>query len=254
MNSNLKIRVVTTTLFTIAFTSTFTSVSAQNKGNYEVGINAGTLIYQGDLSNSAFGSTKNLKPAIGVYVNKELDAYFSLRANLLYGKIGEDESQYSSPSWKQQRNFKFSTSITELSTVLVWNFLGDNGAKDYHLLSPYIFGGVGISLLNVKRDWSGINRAVFDNKSSAIIGLGIDTLHATPKLLPVIPVGIGIRYAVSNKISIRAEATYRITFSDYIDGFSQSTNATTNDKYYSLSLGVGFKLFGNNYKCPTVRR
>ncbi len=253
MNSNLKIRVVTSTLLSIAFTATFTAVSAQNKSNYEVGINAGTLIYQGDLSNSALGSVKNLKPAIGVYVTKELDTYFSLRANLLYGKISEDESQYSSPSWKQLRNFKFSTSVTELSTVLVWNFLGDNGVKDYHMFSPYIFGGLGLSLLHVKRDWSGINSTVFDNKSSAIIGLGIDTLHATPTILPVIPVGIGLRYALSNKISIRAEATYRLTFSDYIDGFSQSTNPTTKDKYYGLSIGLGIKLFSNNYKCPTIK-
>ncbi len=254
MNSNLKIRLVTTTLFAVAITTFFTSASAQNKGSYEIGINAGTLIYQGDLSNSALGSVKNLKPAIGVYLNKELDAYFSLRANLLYGKIGDDESQYSSPSFKQQRNFKFSTSVTELSTLLVWNFLGDNSTTDYHLLSPYIFGGVGISLLNVKRDWSRINRTVFDDKSTAIIGLGIDTLHTTPTLLPIIPVGVGLRWAVNDKINIRGEATYRFTFSDYIDGFSQSVNPSTNDKYYGLSLGVGFKLFNNNYKCPTIRR
>lgn len=253
MNSNLKIRVVTTTLLAIAFTTHFSSVSAQNKGSYEIGINVGTLIYQGDLNNTALGSIKNLKPAIGVYVNKELDAYFSLRANLLYGKISDDESQYSSPSWKQQRNFKFSTSVTELSTVLVWNFLGDNGVRDYSKFSPYVFGGVGISLLNVKRDWSGINRTAFDDKSSAIIGLGIDTLQATPQILPVIPVGVGLRYAVNNKISIRAEATCRIAFSDYIDGFGQAGNPTANDKYYGFSLGVGVKLFSNNYKCPTVR-
>jgi opacity protein-like surface antigen len=237
----------------MAFVSNFPSVSAQTKGNYEIGINVGTLIYQGDLNNTAIGATKNLKPAIGVYVNKELDTYFSLRASLLYGKIGDDESQYINPSWKQQRNFKFSTSVTELSTVLVWNFLGDNGVRDYRTFSPYVFGGVGISLLNVKRDWSSINRTAFDDKSSAIIGLGIDTLRATPKILPVIPVGIGLRYAVNNKISIRAEATYRLNFSDYIDGFSQAGNPTANDKYYGLSIGMGVKLFSNNYKCPTVR-
>lgn len=252
MNSFQTIRLATLAIFVFTFTAS--KISAQTKSNYEIGINAGTLIYQGDLSSNALGSTKNLKPAIGVFVSKDLDAYFSLRANLLYGKIGDDESQYTSPSWKQLRNFKFSTSVTELSTILTWNFLGDNGAKDYRMFSPYVFGGLGISLPNVKRDWNGINRNAFDDKSTAIIGLGIDTLHSTPKLLPVIPLGAGIRVAVNDKLSIRAEATYRVTFSDYLDGFSYSAEPSKKDKYYGLSLGVSYKLFGNNYKCPTVIR
>ncbi len=250
MNSIQTIRVAAATIFAFIVVT----ISAQNKNNYEIGINAGTLIYQGDLTNSVFGTYKGIKPAIGVFVSKNLDPYFSWRINLLYGKIGVDESQFTNPSWKQLRNFKFTTSVTELSTVLVWNFFGDNDERDYRRFTPYVFGGVGISLLNVKRDWSNINRSAFDNKSTAIVGLGTDTVHHTPKLLPIMPVGIGLKYAINNKLSLRAEGTYRVAFSDYIDGFSQSTNASTNDKYYGLSIGVSYKLFGNNYKCPVVRR
>ncbi|MFC4232848.1 DUF6089 family protein [Parasediminibacterium paludis] len=250
MNSFQIIRVMATTIFAFIVVN----ISAQNKNNYEIGINGGTLIYLGDLTNSAFGTYKGAKPAIGVFVNKDIDPYFSWRVNLMYGKIGVDESQFTTPFWKQLRNFKFSTSITELSSVIVWNFLGDNGAKEYSRFSPYVFGGLGISLLHVTRDWHNINRGAFDNKSTAIIGLGVDTLHRTPTLLPVIPVGIGFKYALNNQLSVRAEATYRIGFSDYIDGFSQSTNPSTNDKYYGLSLGVSYRLLANNYRCPTIRR
>jgi len=250
MNSIQIIRVVAVTFF--AFIAV--NITAQNKNNYEIGINAGTFIYQGDLTNSFLGTYKGAKPAIGVFVSKDVDPYFSWRINLMYGKIGVDESQFTNPSWKQLRNFKFTTSVAELSSVIVWNFFGDNGANKYSRFSPYVFGGVGISLLNVKRDWHNINRSAFGDKSTVIIGLGVDTLHRTPTLLPIIPVGIGFKYAINNQLSVRAEGTYRIAFSDYIDGFSQSVNASKNDTYYGLSIGVSYKLFTNIYKCPTIKR
>ena len=238
----------------IIIATTATKILAQTKSSYEIGINVGTLIYQGDLSQSAFGSTKDLKPAIGIYVSKDLDAYFTLRANLTIGKIGVDESQFTYPAYKKLRNFMFTTPVTELSTVLVWNILGESYDRDYRKLSPYIFAGAGITFLNVNRDWSRIDTTFFDSKSSAIIGLGKDTLLATPRILPIIPLGIGLKYAITDKIGIRAEATYRLAFSDYIDGFSYAANPNTTDKYYGVSIGVNFNLARNNYKCPIVRQ
>ena len=106
----------------------------------------------------------------------------------------------------------------------------------------------------MNRDWSRIDTTFFNSKSTAIIGLGKDTLHATPKVVPVIPVGIGLKYAITDKIGIKAEATYRFTFSDYIDGFSYAVNPDTKDKYYGLSIGLSFNLAKNNYKCPSIRQ
>jgi hypothetical protein len=82
---NFKVKISLLMLIIIA--TSVTKILAQNKSSYEVGINIGTLIYQGDLTQSALGSTKDLKPAISIYVGKELDTYFSLRANLTIGKL-----------------------------------------------------------------------------------------------------------------------------------------------------------------------
>ncbi|MBC7721510.1 MAG: hypothetical protein H7068_05755, partial [Pedobacter sp.] len=208
MNSTTKIGMVI--IATIAITNL--KLIAQQKPNYEVGINIGTLVYQGDLSATIFGSYQIPKVAVGLTVSKELDTYFALRASLLFGKIGADESKMKSPSFKQYRNFKFSTSVTELSTVLVWNILGERNDKYYRKIAPYVFAGAGLTFLNIKRDWSKINTSFFDTKSTAIIGLGIDTFHSTPKVLPIIPIGVGVNYAITNRIGIKAEATYRFTF------------------------------------------
>lgn len=141
-----------------------------------------------------------------------------------------------------------------MSTVLVWNILGKSADRDYRKLSPYVFAGAGITFLNVKRDWSKIDTTFFDSKSTAIVGLGRDTLQATPRILPIIPLGIGLKYAISDKIGIKGEATYRVAFSDYIDGFSYSAYPGANDKYYGVSIGISFNLGKNNYKCPTLKQ
>jgi hypothetical protein len=57
---------------------------------------------------------------------------------------------------------------------------------------------------------------------------------------------------VTNRIFINAEATYRITASDYIDGFSFSGNPVKNDHYYGLTLGISYRFGWNGISCPKV--
>lgn len=221
-----------------------------NTPRYEVGLSVGTLIYQGDLSSARMGYTKKLKPAIGLSLSRIIDPYFSLRGNLVIGKISADESTISQPAYKQQRNFKFSTPVTELSAMLVWNVAGDNAGRR---LNYYFLGGAGVSFLHIKRDWSGINKDYFDTKSEAIVGLGIDTVHATPRITPVFPIGAGLRYQLSNSLSLHAEGIYRFTLTDYLDGFKHAVNPDRRDSYYGISVGASFKLGANNrFKCPQV--
>lgn len=233
-------------IIVLAFVSAKTLNAQLKVSNYEIGINAGSLIYQGDLSKSILGDYKSSRPALGIYVSKALDPYFSLRASLLAGKVAANDSKYQSPLWKQYRNFNFSSTITELSTSLVFNLFGEG--SDYRKLSPYVFAGAGVSFTNIKRDWSKVNTSVYDSKSSLMVGLAIDTVHSLPKVLPVLPVGIGLKYALSRQFALSAEATYRFTTSDYLDGFSYSANSSKRDGYYGISLGISYKLGG--YKCP----
>lgn len=220
---------------------------------FEIGINAGTLIYQGDLSASNLGYTKSLKPSIGIWASRSLDDYLSLRANIVRGAIGADESTYSSPAWRRHRNFVFSTSVTEFSTMLVWDLLGKTYREGMHRLSPYFFIGAGFTILNVKRDWSRFDTTYFNSKSSAAIGLGADTLHKTPWIVPVIPVGAGIRYMLTNHIYLNVEGTYRFTGSDYVDGFKYAGNPKRNDQYYGVSIGASYRFGSDRMDCPKVR-
>ena len=224
-----------------------------NLHHFEAGVNTGTLLYQGDLVSSSFGSFKGAKPNLQFWLAKPFSPYLSWRASLLFGSVSADESRFSNPFWKQLRNFSFSSPVTEFSAVLQYNLYGDNGQETYHTFTPYLVAGVGVSFLNITRDWSRLDTTAFNSKSQTQTGLGIDTVHALPRALPVIPIGAGVRWMVTPRFSVNAEASLRFSFSDYIDGFSYAANNKAKDNYYGLSLGVSFVLGGNWVKCPKLR-
>jgi hypothetical protein len=70
-----------------------------------------------------------------------------------------------------------------------------------------------------------------------------------------VPVGIGIRYSLSQALSITAEAAYRLTFTDYLDGFSKVADPSKNDHYYGLSIGLVYTFLKSKaLKCPKPPR
>jgi hypothetical protein len=222
-----------------------------NSYHLEAGFNIGTLLYQGDLIESPFGSFKGARPMVNLWVAKPFTPHFSWRGNLTIGSLSADESRFANPSWKQYRNFAFSTPLTEITGMVMFNPYGDNGKTSYHILTPYIMIGAGASFLNIKRDWSRLD-SNSSLKSTVQAGLTRDSLHALPRVLPVIPIGAGLRWMVTPGIAVNAEATMRFAFSDYIDGFSYSANPKRKDAYYGISLGVSFLFGGNGLRCPVV--
>jgi len=228
------------------------AVSQRAVPKFEIGINAGVFIYQGDLTPSQLGSYKTLKPALNLFVNKILSPLLSLRTNVAIGGLKGDDARYAAPAYRQQRNFSFHSPVFELSELMVADVFKNNMSRSSSGLSPYLFAGLGLSLVNISRDWSRFNAEYFSSEASTISGLSADLQHPSPTLLPVIPVGVGIRYPVSSRISINAETSYRFTFTDYLDGFSKAANDARRDSYLTHTVGVTYQFRNNSWiKCPT---
>jgi hypothetical protein len=85
--------------------------------------------------------------------------------------------------------------------------------------------------------------------------LAEDIAYKTPKLIPVVPVGIGVQLSLTKKLSLTAETAYRLTRTDYLDGFSQAGNPNLHDHYFSHTVGLLYK-FGkkSSLSCPTIIR
>jgi len=220
--------------------------------NFEVGIAGSAFIYQGDLTPSPLGSYRTLKPGVDIYISKLIDPMFSIRTNIAIGKLKGDDSKYAVPEYRQQRNFNFTTAVFEISELLVADLLKNNFARQSSRLSPYVFAGIGVSFLKTKRDWSRFNAEYFSAEPSTIQGLAADAEHSTPNAIPLLPLGIGIRYSLSRRISLSTETSYRLTFTDYLDGFRKAADPSRRDSYQTYSVGIIYQFQKNNssWKCP----
>lgn len=115
-------------LIILLFLATTPFTHAQlNLSNWQIGFNAGDFVYQGDLTPSRFGSYRTLKPGLGLYISRILSPSFILRTNLALGKLKGDDAKYDKPAWRQERNFNFTSPVAEISELLVWNILRNNG-------------------------------------------------------------------------------------------------------------------------------
>jgi opacity protein-like surface antigen len=139
--------------------------------------------------------------------------------------------------------------VIEVAGLVIWDIIGNQ--KSNLGFSPYLFGGAGLSFLRVSRDASNFDGEYFSTENAVTEGLNVDLNHLTPRSLLVFPVGAGVRYPLTELISLNAEAAYRIAFNDYVDGFSQAGNPSRKDHYHSISFGLLYRFKGSGaVKCP----
>lgn len=228
--------------------------NAQFYKDMSVGLNGGIYIYQGDLTPEQMGSSVSIKPGFSVFAKKPVNRFLAARVHISIAKLSGDDSRYGTPEYRQYRNFAFSTPVKEFSAQLLWNIFGKNYEDNGFM--PYLFSGAGISLLNVKKDYSRMDTAFYrKNDADVLDGIAMDDAAGTPRTVLSVPVGAGIEYSISPRISINIESAYRFIFTDYLDGFSQSANAKLQDHYHSTSAGIIYK-FGNKSKgigCPVIK-
>ena len=250
MNNKISILSVSLLSFFLASSNCF---AQSNLSNWQFGASGGVFVYQGQLAPSALGSYKTLKPSINLYFSRILTPSFSLRSNLALGALKGDESRYSEPAYRKERNLAFHTPIAEVSELVVWNMFGNSGDEIGNRISPYVFAGVGLSFINVTRS-SNINKIYFAAEPEVLAGLAADYRVAPPKALFVVPFGGGIEYFLSPKVSLTLETNFRFTQTDYLDGFSRVAGRKARDFYQSHTIGFVYK-FGKDNKlgCPVFK-
>jgi opacity protein-like surface antigen len=235
----------------------FLNVNSQSNliPKYEIGIHGGLFVYQGDLTPNPLGQFNTMKPGFGISATRNINSLYAIRMQLWRGSLKGDDAKYAEPAWRRQRNFNFKTPVTEISIQAVRNIIGlvPNEAGIINF-SPYVFGGLSYSFLKINRDWSNFNYSHFAGETSVINGLNADINHKLPKGLISFPIGAGVRYGITEKLSISLEGTYRIIGKDYLDGFSQAANPDMNDHYHTLMVGLIYS-FGkrNRFDCPKIR-
>lgn len=239
-------------LFTILVFVSYNSLAQpQRFRKWEAGLHIGAFIYQGDLTPNRYGSFETIRPGIGIFGTRIINRSLSARLLFNLAALSGNESVYKVPEYRQHRNFSFNASVKELTLLLHWNVLGAN--YDERKYEPYVFAGGGISAVNINRNYSRYDAAYFGEQSDLSSRLAVDAATPTPRMIPVVPAGAGIRYNLSEKIAINLEASYRFMHTDYLDGFSVAANPGFKDHYSSITIGAAYK-FGGKEKvgCPAM--
>ncbi|MEZ5034126.1 MAG: DUF6089 family protein [Chitinophagaceae bacterium] len=226
----------------------------------EFGVGYSGYIYFGDLTTNNFGSYETYQSGFQIHGSFILSPSLMVRTNFTKGSLKGDDAIYQKPAFRQQRNFNFSTPVTEIAALLVWNPFKSNAYNGG--FSPYVMAGAGVGFLKVKKDHSNFNPGYFLNGPALVQLIANDDAHGTPSTIPVVPVGAGVRYGFSSSLSVYVESAYRFIFTDYLDGFSQSANPKGDDHYQTISAGIIFRPGGSlggggggkkgKFGCPSV--
>lgn len=198
------------------------SVSAQT---LEVGLFGGGSYYLGEMNPAV--PFKNTQLAYGAIARYNQDLRWSFRLSYQRGGIkGYDEQT----GRLEPQDYSFEAKVNDISLVAEFNFLEYFTGSRRNFFTPYIFGGVGYSIL------SNVSSEASDSFKNSF----------------VIPFGFGFKYSVSKKIGIGLEWGMRKTFTDYVDGVNsieyQTGDASLSDAadnwdWYNLfGLSVTYKI------------
>jgi hypothetical protein len=242
----MRMKLLTTLLLLAATTAT-----AQSKfSKWEIGAGLGANIYQGDLTPKRLGSFRHVRPGILLLANYQAWQKTKLQLMLNSGRLYGNDASYDNPGYRQQRAFKFKTTFHEAQLKAVYQ-LHENYAEDASLLFPYIHAGIGVAYIRTAKDASALSNKLATDEPQILAGLALDDARKPNKLIVTIPVGFGVRKNVLPRWDAFAEANYRITFNDYIDGFSEAVNPKRKDGYYGINVGMIYKFRkDNSIGCP----
>lgn len=191
------------------------SLSAQR---LHFGIFGGLAAYTGDLTEELFPK-KVTNGAIGITANYELTERIMLRGGFTYAVVGGAD-RFSKSDERKLRNLSFETSIIELSAVGEYYLL----SLDKSRYSPYVFAGVVMFRFNpYAYDVANNNQKVFLQPLSTE-GQGISGYPLKPYKLTqfAVPVGGGVKFAITENLRIGVEAGLRVLFTDHLDDVSTS--------------------------------
>ncbi|NER12579.1 hypothetical protein GWK08_03935 [Leptobacterium flavescens] len=191
-----------------------TGMGLSKAQTHELGVFLGGSNYVGDI-----GATNHINPnqlAFGVLYKWNKSSRYSWRASFTVSDIVGDDAD-SDIRARNQRGFEFRNTVRELSVGLEFNFLEFNLHNFSKPITPYLYGG--LSYFNS-------SELFFDN--GVAIGNGNRNTFA-------IPMTLGIKGKLGQRIIIGAEVGARYTFTDNLDGSNPRDAATTQFRFGGLN-------------------
>ena len=187
------------------------------QAQWNVNLFGGFSNYNGDLQSQDY-TTQQSHLSFGAGIQYDLSMHFSLLSNLTYGKVGASDSR-SPYADLRARNLSFETNIGEWNVLVEYNLLD---LRD-HRVTPYVFVGAAVYHFNpYAYDTTG--KKVYLRPLSTE-GEGLPQYpdrkeYALTQM--AIPFGGGIKFRISDRVTLAYEIGLRKLFTDYLDDVSKT--------------------------------
>jgi hypothetical protein len=167
----------------------------------------GATKYVGDLA-SRTGNVDKANIAVGLGGQYRYNQNFTFRGDFNYNRIiGSDEHGKNAA-----RNLSFKTNIYELDVTAVYDiFKFEKMYRRRKRITPYALLGFGAFYYNPKTDLNGETYSLREYETEGVKYSGVNfNVHF----------GGGLRVKLTPQLDISVEATWRKTFTDYLDDVS----------------------------------
>lgn len=169
--------------------------------------------YNGDLQQKRV-TLQQAKGAIGAGVTFNLSDRLSVRSDYTFANVSADDKRNKNSSLAA-RNLNFNTRLYELTLMGEYDILDLN----QHKISPYVFGGVGLFHYDPYTTGAAGEKVYLSYLSTE--GQGFLSGKKNYKKTDFnIPLGAGVKYALSDEIRIGFELGLRVLRTDYLDDVS----------------------------------
>ena len=221
-------------LFVISISICVTAVAQEYK--YEIGGGLGVSSYMGDANkNNPFSE---LHSSLGAVFRKNINLHWAIKADLLMGDVSGN-TENSSNVYPGNAAIEFSRKFFELGGQMEFNFLPYSDKYSYlntKKMAPYLMAGLGFTFALGDETFLGLN----------------------------LPLGLGVKYKMYNRINLGLEYSVRKLFRDDFDapdksGFSLNNPYQLNgeiiknrDWYTVLMFSITWDFGPNDRKCTNL--
>ena len=215
-----KLAVVILLLIGVSSTASAQYEAIRQEG--EFGISAGAAHYFGDLNTRA--KINRPKLAVGAFFRKQFGNYIGLRVSAHFAQLGYSDVYNTHNEYQRRRNLSFNTNIFELALQGDFNFFKFVPGDPAHSFTPYVTLGVGVFSYDPYAYLNG--QKVFlrplGTEGQGLNIPGYEDRKPYNTMALCLPLGVGVKYALTDRMNIGFEVAYRFTMTDYLDDVSKT--------------------------------
>jgi hypothetical protein len=262
------------------------ALKAQSIGEKsELGFILGGSYYTGDLNR--LGHFRQVSPAAGLIYRYNVNPRLALRGSLFGGHIKGDDAT-SNQAFYQNRNLSFRSPMVEGAFGVEFNYMTYATGRLYgerYWFTPYMIVQLAVFYFNPMAEFNG-ERYELQPLGTEGQGTSLSSKSNYSRVQVSMPLGLGFKFNIHQKVQLSLEYGIRLTFTDYLDDVSgtyvdpvelgaingpiaaslsdRSLNqigqagrntgsrrgdGAFNDWYSFFGIGITFKL-GERAKCP----